>query len=94
MIEVWGAGSSSRLQILQVIQNRALRNVFDIPCLISRNEIYSNLAKGLLPIRSLYVLSVSKFVFKNLKGISSSEVYFTTASHDYKSRNPGQLSLN
>lgn len=63
MIEAWGSAPPIRLQILQVNQNRALRIVFDIPNQTYRNDIYSNLVKGLLTIRSLYVLSVSKFLF-------------------------------
>ena len=54
MIEIWGAASCSRLHLLQVLQNRALRNVFDIHYLTPRLDIFSQLAKGILPLKLLY----------------------------------------
>jgi len=91
MIEVWGSATTGQLQTVQVMQNRALRNVFDIPYLTPRFHIYSNLSRGILPVKALYELAVSKFVFKVVKNISSSEVSFATASHLYQSRHCGQL---
>lgn len=91
MIEIWGAASFSRLHLLQVMQNRALRNVFDIHYLTPRFDIFSKLAKGIFPLKLLYELCVAKYVYKILNGISSSGVTFTTPSHGYPSRNCGQL---
>ena len=91
MIEIWGTASNTRLKSLQTMQNRALRNVFDIPYLTPRLEIYSELSQGTLPVKALYELSISKFVFSVLKGYSSSEVSFTSASHGYQSRHRGLL---
>lgn len=91
MIEIWGCASSTRIRMLQTMQNRALRNVFDIPYLTARHSIYSTMSQNILPVKGLYELAVSKFVFKVMNYISFSEIHFTSASHNYSSRYRGLL---
>jgi hypothetical protein len=64
---VWGSASESALKTLQVIQNRALRNVFCLDRLQNRVDMYQHLVDNFLPIRALFFVNTAAFVFNCLK---------------------------
>lgn len=84
MIELWGSASFSCLKPLQVLLNRAMRLIYDVPFLEPRTSIY-NVATA-LPLLGIYESSVSTFVYKSLKGLIHSETHFHATSHNYGSR--------
>lgn len=92
MIEIWGSAAKLKLHPVQCLQNRAIRNVYDIPYLTPRLEIYGDPTRRLLPIKGLFESAVASFVYKNLKCLLHSEIKFSTPSHTYFSRHRGLLS--
>lgn len=87
MIELWGASSFSQLKQIQVLQNRALRNIYGLPPLEPRVSMYENPMVKVLPLQGIYERALSTFVFKTLKGENRSATNFNTPSHSYLSRN-------
>ena len=67
MILVWGSASYNIIMPLQVLQNRALRNVYELDRLTNRIEMYSELVEGNLPIRAMFFTAAAGFVFKTIK---------------------------
>lgn len=91
VIEAWGCATMSRVSSLQKIQNRALRNVYDIPYLTPRMTIYQHICPRILPIRALYARSAARFVYKRIHGLVLSDQEFRPNSHTYFSRNREML---
>lgn len=91
MIELWGAASASRWTSIQILQNRALRCIFDLPYLTPRIHIYKDVCPRILPVRALYEFHVSKFLFKARNGLILTEKNFQCVSHSYMSRQRGLL---
>ena len=54
MIQIWGSASFTAIKPLQIIQNRALRNVFNIERLTNRCEMFTKLVDNNLPIRAIF----------------------------------------
>jgi len=79
MIAIWGSATDSSLRSLQVTQNRALRNVYDLDRLLSRTEMYLERVEANLPVRGLFFLSTAGFVFKVIKGLIYSNTKFERA---------------
>ena len=71
MIEIWGGATTSRWQLLQKIQNSALRNVFSLPYLTSRILMYENMLNNIMPVKALYEYAICNFVFKRIHGLSN-----------------------
>lgn len=76
MIGLWGAANETSIKSLQVTQNRALRNVYNLDRLLNRSEMYLDKVDGTLPIKGLYFESVSGFVFKASKKLIYTNVKF------------------
>lgn len=87
MVELWGAASMTYLKRLQVMQNRAIRNVLDMPYSTSRMDLYGNMELNVLPIRGIHECSVAMFVYKRLNGLLLSQIDFAYVDHPYESRN-------
>jgi hypothetical protein len=67
MIMIWGSASYAAIKSLQTIQNRALRNVYNLDRHTNRCEMYSKLVESNLPIRALFHKVTAGFVFKTIK---------------------------
>jgi hypothetical protein len=63
MISIWGAANESIIKPLQIIQNRALRNVFGVGRLTNRIEMYMNDVEDCLPIRALHFVQSANYVY-------------------------------
>lgn len=87
MIEIWGAAAMTILRSIQVIQNRAIRNIFNLPYMTSRLQLYSNPRNNTLPIRGIHESALAEFVYKRRKCLVLSELHFETSNHAYESRN-------
>lgn len=62
----WGSATKFHINQLQVIQNRALKSVFDLPWLHPTTSIYSK--NAILPIRGIFIKSVVCFITKATRG--------------------------
>lgn len=69
MIPIWGSATDAAIKPLQVIQNRALRNVYNLDRLLNRKEMYSEQVEDNLPIRGLFLVKTAGFVYKLMKGM-------------------------
>lgn len=86
MVELWGTSSKTNLKPLQTLQNRAIRNVCELPYLTPRTQLYSSQYMHVLPLQGIFELAIATFVFKTLKKINHCEVSFSTTDHNYHSR--------
>ena len=87
MIAIWGSASDSLIKPLQVIQNRALRNVFNLDRLLNRNEMYRDMVDDNLPIRGLFYANVAGFVYKARKNLMFCNVTFDRGTRRTGRRN-------
>lgn len=78
MVNIWGASAAAHLRPLQVLQNRALKIVFNLPSLTSTEILYHEYAKNVLPIRGLHESLVLKHVRQSLNGevLHHEQLYF------------------
>jgi hypothetical protein len=74
MIVVWGSATENAIRSLQITQNRALRNVYNLDSRMSRKEMYKEHVEGHLPIRGLFFTKTAGFVFKVSKGLIYSNI--------------------
>lgn len=79
MITIWGSATENAIKSLQVTQNRALRNVYNLDRLMNRQEMYSEHVEENLPIRGLFMTNTAGFVFKVMKGLIYSNIKFEKA---------------
>ena len=77
MIPVWGAANDSIIQSLQIVQNRALRNTYNLDRLTNRIEMYSTKVDDNLPIRAIYYKNTAGFIFKTCKRLIYTNLAFT-----------------
>lgn len=74
IIPLWGTASHRSLHVLQVLQNRAIRNVFGLDRLHNREVMYENYK--ILPLRALCIFRTAVFMFNTVNEISHSNVSF------------------
>jgi hypothetical protein len=93
LIPVWGFAPSCQMNELQVLHNRSLRNVFDIPTRTSRVEMFLRRVGNHLPIRGIFVVRTASAMFKTITNSIHTNVTFTRAgeNHERRLRNHNQL---
>lgn len=72
MAPLYGMTTANRLQELQVLQNRALKQVFMLPFDFSTLSLYTDFARNILPIKGITFLSSLIFIHKLKTGVVSS----------------------
>jgi hypothetical protein len=93
LIPVWGLAPSCQMNDLQVLHNRSLRNVFNIPSRTSRVEMFLRKVGNHLPIRGIFVVRTASAMYKTISSTTHSNVTFTRAggNHERRLRNHNQL---
>lgn len=86
MCTIWGTASDNAIESLQKVQNRALRNVFDIDRRTNRVKMYTHLVENCLPIRALNFISTGTYVFNNLHNKIHSNIIFSKSNNPRKTR--------
>jgi hypothetical protein len=79
MIINWGTASCNAIKALQIAQNRALKNTYDLPRELSRVPMYLNYVESHLPIRGLCVLNIARYVYAVRKNVTHSNLVFRHA---------------
>lgn len=92
MIIVWGNATDEATKRLQVIQNRALRNVFNLDRLLNRIDMYENNVENCLPIRGLFFSKISTLIFSILHKKVHSNIILDNSS-DSRTREKNYLKL-
>jgi hypothetical protein len=80
---LWGLTPWSHLKDIQVLQNRALRNVYNLPKLENRVVMYTHLVENHLPVRGLCVLNIATFMYNANHGNSHSNLTFNKTKDIY-----------
>jgi len=88
---IWGAACKTTLEPLQILQNRALKYVFNKPPRFSTSELYSNIATGILPVKGIYDFQLSCFMFKTLNSLQFTNLTFNVTQQRYALRQIGEL---
>ena len=93
MTPIWGFSPGYVLADLQVIQNRALRNVYKRPAREHRIPMYAHQVENHLPIRGICVLNSAIFMHKAIHGATVSNLLFSRAgdNNTRKLRNSNDL---
>ncbi|CRL03366.1 CLUMA_CG016746, isoform A [Clunio marinus] len=79
MIQVWGFANYKELSNLQIMQNKALCNTYNLPNRTNRVEMYTHLVESHLPIRGIAVLNTSCHVYKSLNNQTHTNIIHTEA---------------
>ena len=89
MVPIWGLASNVTLNNAQVLQNRALRNVYDLPEQLNRGKMYAHYVESHLPIRACCLVGIATYMFNVINGKTHSNIDFHPAqsSHGQKLRN-------
>lgn len=67
LIVCWGSASHNIIHRLQILQNRAIRNVFGLTFLHNRHDMYAKFNK--LPIRGICLQRTAIYVYSSLNKI-------------------------
>lgn len=92
MASIWITATKSRLASLQVLQNRALRNTYNLPEDIPRTEMYLHKVENHLPLRGIAALNIAQYVFGVLRETTFSNIRFSS-THNTHNKNLRQLNL-
>lgn len=89
---VWGNAGKSKLQKLQVLQNRCLKLIFKLPYLYPTIDIYLDRSHCILPIRALCELQTCIFIHEIKQDNSRhNNLTFSVSNHLYNTRQANQL---
>lgn len=86
MMEVWGGKKGTEHKSLQVLQNKSIKAIFKLSRFHDTYDLYKNISPDILPLRSLYFYHISIWMYKNLNGLSYSNISFNQALHSYDTR--------
>jgi Reverse transcriptase (RNA-dependent DNA polymerase) len=93
MTPIWGFSPCCNLTAAQILQNRALRNVYGLPYRSSRVDMYLHRVESHLPIRGICLLNTATYMYRSLHGATLSNLNFKKVSdiHSYQLRNASSL---
>ncbi|KAG5674290.1 hypothetical protein PVAND_004268 [Polypedilum vanderplanki] len=80
MSTIWGTASDAVLKPIQILQNRALRNVYNLDRLENRVKMYTHLVSDCLPIRAISYLSTATIIYNILNKRTHSNLSFVKQS--------------
>lgn len=90
---MYGYKKSGQLKSLQRIQNKALRNVYNLPRTYSTISLYEDFAKGILPIHGLYKMQMLIFMFKSVRNLVAPSIIFHRNQSTFNTRNSSNLEV-
>lgn len=88
---IWGAASSKYVKSIQILQNRALKIIFNLPRLHPTINLYVNHAKTVLPVMGLHDISIIMYVHKSLRNNTLKNMSFKSSDHGKNTRNEHKL---
>lgn len=91
MAPLWGLAPDSSIKPLQVLQNRALRHVYDLEYRCNRVKMYTTHVDSHLPIRGITAASIATYVFGTLHNHTHSKLKFGAANHGKTFRHSDNL---
>jgi exonuclease III len=85
---IWTNASDTFIKPLQVIQNRALRNVFDLDRRTNRVQMYLNLVENCLPLRAIGFLNTATFIYNASRNSIRTNLSFCRITNTRSQRRP------
>lgn len=92
MSSIWGLASCNIISNAQILQNRALRNVYQLPNQQNRVEMFVHLVENHLPIRGICVLSTATYMFNVSKDLTHCNLNFERGNEIH--RRPTRISTD
>jgi hypothetical protein len=80
MSVIWGMSPATALSNIQVIQNRALRNVYNLDRCSNRVDMYTHKVENHLPIRAISFLNIATYMYQSTHGKILSNIIFEKSS--------------
>ena len=94
MAPIWGLATNVALSNVQVLQNRALRNVYDLPEQMNRVQMYTHHVENHLPVRACCLVGIATYMYNVIKNKTHSNITFHSAqssSHSQRLRSNNLL---
>ncbi|CRK98448.1 CLUMA_CG011805, isoform A [Clunio marinus] len=76
MIQVWGFTMYREISNLQILQNKALTNTYNLPNRTNRVQMYTHQVESHLPLRGIAILSTACYIYKSIKGHTLSNIIY------------------
>lgn len=86
---LWGSAAVCHLKPLQVLQNRAIKSIYNFPIQYPSSELY-NVTK-ILPIKGLYCHQTCLFVKSTICNRNYSTITFNYVAHEHNTRSQNVL---
>lgn len=89
---VWCSGYKTSLNKLGILQNKAVKNIFNLPYRYRTIDLYTK-----YPLKSidfLYKFNTIMFIRKNLQNRIHSNISFSSNTSNYETRNKSKIQLN
>lgn len=93
MSSIWGLAPCSALATTQVLQNRALRNVYNLPSRSNRVDMYLHKVENHLPVRGICLMNIATYMYKAIHSKTVSNLAFIRTSDLYSHNLRNQSSL-
>lgn len=90
---VYGHRKNSDLKSLQIMQNKALKVVYNLPARYSTLSLYNNYAKNVYPVHGLYKSQLLIYVYKNINNIGLHTINIRRNSHAFYTRGNNNLGV-
>jgi hypothetical protein len=90
---IWAYTNNNSIQLLQVLQNKSLKTVYNLHNRFPTTQLYLDVAK-ILPIKALYVRQVLIFAYTNIHSISYHTINFSYRTHNFNTRRGNTLNVN
>ena len=93
MSSSWGNAGVTTIKRIQVLQNRALKMIYNLPILTPTYNLYNEHVKDILPVRGISFYSNCKFVASVLHGRIHSCTQFSRITSRGALRDPNRLNV-
>ena len=88
---IWGSAASCFIKPLQVLENRAIKNILNLPKLYHTYDLYTNNNLRILPIRGIYQYQLSVHIYQCLHNLIHHTIIFNLINRTYHIRNQNVL---
>jgi len=91
MSVLYGTACDKVINSIQKIQNRALRNVFNINLLENRVNMYTHQVQNCLPVRAINFVISATYLYNNLSKKIHTNIVFSKVTSSSRTRKAGEL---
>lgn len=88
---IYGYKKNTTLKSLQIMQNKALKLIYNLPHRFSTTLLYRSVAHNVLPVYGLYKMQLLVYVYKVTHNIGHHSLHFARIQHTFNTRNCSNL---